>query len=31
MKVDADFSMAKYASSVVNELLCALEGLIKSE
>ena len=28
MKVDKDFSVAKYASSVANELLWALEGLV---
>ena len=31
MKVDADFTVAKYAAGVANELLWALEGLIKSE
>ena len=31
MKVDKDFSVAKYASSVANELLWALEGLVKRE
>ena len=31
MKVDKDFSVAKYASGVANELLWALEGLVKSE
>ena len=29
MKVDKDFSVAKYASGVANELLWALEGLVK--
>ena len=29
MKVDADFTVAKYAAGVANELLWALEGLIK--
>jgi hypothetical protein len=28
MKVDKDFSVAKYASGVANELLWALEGLV---
>ena len=31
MKVDKDFCVAKYASGVANELLWALEGLVKSE
>jgi hypothetical protein len=30
MKVDKDFSVAKYASGVANELLWALEGLIEN-
>ena len=30
MKVDADFSVARYASNVANELLWALEGLVKN-
>ena len=30
MKVDKDFSVAKYASGVANELLWALEGLVKN-
>ena len=30
MKVDADFSVEKYAAGVANELLWALEGLIES-
>lgn len=29
MKVDADFSVAKYAAGVANELLWALEGLVE--
>ena len=29
MKVDADFTVAKYAAGVANELLWALEGLVK--
>ena len=29
MKVDADFTVAKYAAGVANELLWVLEGLIK--
>ena len=29
MKVDRDFSVARYASGVANELLWALEGLVK--
>ena len=29
MKIDADFTVAKYAAGVANELLWALEGLIK--
>jgi hypothetical protein len=28
MKVDKDFSVAKYASGVANELFWALEGLV---
>ncbi len=31
MKVDKDFSVAKYASGVANELLWALEGLVGKE
>ena len=30
MNVDKDFTVAKYASSVANELLWALEGLVKN-
>jgi hypothetical protein len=29
LKVDEDFRVARYASGVANELLWALEGLIK--
>jgi hypothetical protein len=29
MKVDKDFSAARYASGVANELLWALEGLVE--
>ena len=29
MKVDKDFSTARYASGVANELLWALEGLVE--
>jgi hypothetical protein len=30
MKVDKDFSVARYASNVANELLWALEGLVEN-